>query len=60
MPLQRPLADDCEQLEIAQPNWTGQLDNVICPSGVRIENELQICQPVDVKSTNDLLVKVWH
>jgi hypothetical protein len=23
-----------EELEITQPNWTGQLENVTCPSGV--------------------------
>jgi hypothetical protein len=27
------------------------------PSGVQIENELQICQPVEVRSTNDVNVK---
>jgi hypothetical protein len=30
------------------------------PSGVWIENELQICQSVEVKSTNDLFVEVQY
>jgi hypothetical protein len=34
-----------EQLEITQPNWTGQLDNITRLSGVQIEVELQIHQP---------------
>jgi hypothetical protein len=33
------------------------LDKVTCSSDVRIENELQICQPVKVTSTNNLIVK---
>jgi hypothetical protein len=60
MPLWRPLGDEWEQLEITQPNWAGQLDNVICPSCVQMENELQICQAVEVKNINDFIVKVWH
>jgi hypothetical protein len=40
-----------------QLKYVGQLDNVIHPSGVQIENELQICLPVEVKSINDLNVK---
>jgi hypothetical protein len=40
--------------------YIGQLDNVIRLSGTRIENELEIRQPVEVKSTNDLIVKLRH
>jgi hypothetical protein len=36
------------------------MDNVTCPSDVQVENELQVHQPVEVKSTNDLIVKVQH
>jgi hypothetical protein len=35
----------------------GQLDIVTHASGVQIENELQTYKPVEVKSTNDLIVK---
>jgi hypothetical protein len=38
----------------------GQMDNVTHPRGVQIKNELQICQTGLVKSTNDLIAKVWH
>jgi hypothetical protein len=34
-----------------------QLDIVTRASGVQIENELQTCQRIEVKSTNDLIVK---
>jgi hypothetical protein len=34
--------------------------NVTCPRGVRIGNELQICQPVEAKSTNVIIVKERH
>jgi hypothetical protein len=44
--LQRPLAD--KSGNINQLTWTGQLDNVTRPSDVRIENELQIRQRVEV------------
>jgi hypothetical protein len=40
--------------------YGGRLDDVTHPNGVRTENELQIRQPVVVKSTNDLIAKVWH
>jgi hypothetical protein len=33
------------------------MDNVIHPSGVQTENELQICLSVEVKSRNDGNVK---
>jgi hypothetical protein len=36
----------------------GHLDYEIHPRGVRIEDELQIRQPDEIKSTNDLIVKV--
>lgn len=37
-----------------------QMENLTHPSAVWIENELQISQPVDVKSTNDLIARMWH
>jgi hypothetical protein len=37
-----------------------ELDNVTHPSGVQIESELQICQPDEIKSTNDLIVTMQH
>jgi hypothetical protein len=40
--------------------YTGKPDNVNRPSGVRIENNLQLRQPVEVKSANDLTVEVLH
>jgi hypothetical protein len=33
---------------------TLHVSNGTRPSGVRIENQLQICQPAEVKSTDDL------
>lgn len=33
---------------------------IIYVSGVQIEGELQMQQLVEVKSTNDLIVTVWH
>jgi hypothetical protein len=36
------------------------MDNIIHPSGVQTENDSQIHQPVEVKSINDLIVKVWY
>jgi hypothetical protein len=35
-------------------------DNITHPSGVEMENELQICQPDEAKSTNDIILEVWH
>jgi hypothetical protein len=51
---------DWEHLEITQPKCSGKLDNVTCPDGVQIEKKLQTCQPVEVKSKNDLTVEAWH
>jgi hypothetical protein len=41
-----------EQFEITQPN-SSTVDNIICASDVGIENESQIHQAVDIKSSND-------
>jgi hypothetical protein len=41
-----------------QLRYGGQPDTITRPSGAWIESELQIFQPVKVKSTNDLTVKV--
>jgi hypothetical protein len=39
---------------ITQPYWTGKPDNITHPSGIKMENELQIQQPFDAERTNDL------
>jgi hypothetical protein len=33
---------ELEQLDITQPNWTEELDNVTHPNAVQMENELKI------------------
>jgi hypothetical protein len=41
-------------------NCAGKMDNVTSPSDVRIQNESQIHQSIEVKNTNDLILEVWH
>lgn len=45
--------------KITLPNWS-MTDNITHPSKVQRENDLQIHRLLEVKSTNDLSVKLLH